>query len=113
MSQSLEEVTYDTGWENIYYVEGKIKVEARRVGKMVTVNARAYDSYMPAPAGTWYAVTTLPSKYRPSSIKYTALASELNNHVGMADVEPNGLIYVISAGSAIGSWGFSITYPVG
>ena len=108
----LAEAEYDTGWENIYYVDGKIKVEARRVGKMVTVNARAYDGYSPAPAGSWSAVTTLPEKFRPDSIKYAALGSDKNNHVGMADIEPDGLVYVISAGSAINSWGFSISYPV-
>lgn len=108
----LAEAEYDTGWENIYYVASKIKVEARRVGKMVTVNARAYDGYYPAPAGSWSAVTTLPEKFRPDSIKYAALGSDNNNHVGMADIEPDGLVYVISAGSAINSWGFSITYPV-
>lgn len=109
----LAEAEYDTGWEHIYYVADKIIIKARRVGKMVTVSGRAYSGYFPAPAGSWAAVTTLPEKFRPSGIVYAALGSDVNNHVGMADVEPDGLIYVISAGIAINSWGFSITYPVG
>jgi microcystin-dependent protein len=108
----LAEAEYDTGWENIYYVADKIIIKARRVGKQVTVSGRAYNGYLPAPSKSWSAVTTLPAKYRPSYIVYAALGSDKDNHVGMADVEPNGLVYVISAGSAINSWGFSVSYPV-
>lgn len=108
----LAEAEYDTGWENVYYIDDSMYIKARRVGKQVTVVGHSGGYYELTP-NEYANVTTLPEKFRPSfGIEFTKHNLGGDPTADSNYITPEGLIRMYTTVSGNRYWGFSVSYPV-
>lgn len=110
--ESLSQTLSDTGWVDLYYIAGKIRIRARRVGRIVTITGESIG-YYDIGGSKWVNLNTVPQQFRPS--KRTEVAFNLAENVqgGVRSyLEEAGEFYVFCTASACSSWGCISTYVV-
>ena len=112
LCESLSQTLTDTGWVDLYYIVGKTRIRARRVGHVVTITGESIGHY-DVGGSTWVNITTLPAQFRPSKRPEVAfnLADDVAGGV-RSYLEETGEFYVFCTASSCKSWGCIATYVV-
>lgn len=108
----LAAAEYDTGWENIYYVEGAIEIKARRVGKQVTLVGHCWGKDI-LHSREWAEIATLPERFRPAvEIPFSVLCMGGFDYepCGSSRIEVNGCVSLFLTQTP-NYWKFSVNYP--
>ena len=105
---SVSQLEYDTGWQNLWESE-TTHCHARRIGGIVYVRCDVWNGTRPG--GDWTEFTRLPDGMKPDRVVY-ATGSSLTGHWPVnVRISTSGLISVITEGSDIAYWTFSASFP--
>ena len=95
----------------MFYVSAKIRVRARRVGRVVTITGESID-YYDIGGSKWVNITTIPAQFRPSKRVEVAFNLAAGGGGIRSYLEETGEFYAYCTASSCKSWGCLATFVV-